>query len=174
MKNTMYRVKMLDRINLGNSQKCYFIVYDENKIAFCFKKGCFIGSQNQCLRLKKRCLFFFVQKSWKGDVFRAWVWAWYNITVTAHWPVGIASPVGGHTSARLKCGCECSVNLTPLDHPGVRQSAWQLGSSQPDHITARQRKQGNQPDNSEAVSLTTSQGIHWCQAPCSDGCSAVQ
>ena len=95
-------------------------------------------------------------------------------TVTAHWPVGIASPVGGHTSARLKCGCECSVNLTPLDHPGVRQSAWQLGSSQPDHITARQRKQGNQPDNSEAVSLTTSQGIHWCQAPCSDGCSAVQ
>ena len=35
------------------SQKGHFILYDENKIAFYFKKGCFIVPQNQRFRLKK-------------------------------------------------------------------------------------------------------------------------
>ena len=37
------------------SQKGYFILYNEDKITFCFKKGCFIGPQNQRFRLKKGC-----------------------------------------------------------------------------------------------------------------------
>ena len=37
------------------SQKGYFIWNNENRIAFCFKKGRFIGPQNQRFRLKKGC-----------------------------------------------------------------------------------------------------------------------
>ena len=37
------------------SQILYFIFYIENRIAFCFKKGCFIGPQNQRFRLKRGC-----------------------------------------------------------------------------------------------------------------------
>ena len=58
------------------SQKGYFILYNENKIVFCFKEGYFIGPQNQRLRLKKGC--FFAQDPRKGGIFQAWVRAWYT------------------------------------------------------------------------------------------------
>ena len=48
------------------SQKGYFIIYNE-KNAFCSKRGCFIGPQNQRFRLKKG--WFFVQNPRKGGVF---------------------------------------------------------------------------------------------------------
>ena len=46
-------VMLIQSISL--SQNGYFIFYIENKIAFCFKKGCFIGPQNQRFRLKRGC-----------------------------------------------------------------------------------------------------------------------
>ena len=55
MKNTMYTEKkcLIQLISL--SQKGYFILYNENKIAFCFKKGRFIGPKNQSFLLKREC-----------------------------------------------------------------------------------------------------------------------
>ena len=50
----MYTEKMFDKL-ISLSQKEYFILYNENKIVFCFKKGRFIGPKNQRFRLKKGC-----------------------------------------------------------------------------------------------------------------------
>ena len=66
---------MFDTINLAFT-KGYFILYNENKITFCFKKGCFIGPQNQRFRLKKGC--FLAQNPRKGGIFQAWVRVWYT------------------------------------------------------------------------------------------------
>ena len=52
MKNTMYTGKCLIQF-ISLSQKGCFVLYNENKIVFYFKKGCFIGPQNQPFRLKK-------------------------------------------------------------------------------------------------------------------------
>ena len=58
------------------SQEGYFILYNENKIAFCFKKECFIGPQHRRFRLKKGC--FSRPESAKRGIFQAWVRAWYT------------------------------------------------------------------------------------------------
>ena len=57
---------MFDTINIAFTKR-YFILYNENKIAFCFKKGCFIGPKNQRFRLKKGC--FSRLESAKGGYF---------------------------------------------------------------------------------------------------------
>ena len=54
LKNTKYTEKMFVRL-ISLSQKGYFILYNEDKIAFCFKKGCFIALQKQRFRLKNGC-----------------------------------------------------------------------------------------------------------------------
>ena len=81
MKNTMYTVNIFIQL-ISLSQKGYFIVYNENKIALCLKKGCFIRPQNRRFPLKR--FFFFVQNPRKGGVFQAYVRAWY----TFWWGVG--------------------------------------------------------------------------------------
>ena len=50
------------------SQKEYFILFNGNIIAFCFKKGCLIGPQNHRFRLKERC--FSRPESAKRGVFQ--------------------------------------------------------------------------------------------------------
>ena len=46
------------------------------KSCFCFKKGRFIGPQNQRFQLKKGV--FLAQNPRKGGTFQAWVRAWYT------------------------------------------------------------------------------------------------
>ena len=55
MKNTVYAEKKYLIQLISFSQKRYFILYNENKIVLCFKKGCFIGPQKRRFRLKKGC-----------------------------------------------------------------------------------------------------------------------
>ena len=64
-KNTTYIEKCLD-YNSHFHKKGYFSLNYEN-IAFCLKKGCFIGPQNQRFQLKKGC--FFCVKFTKRGVF---------------------------------------------------------------------------------------------------------
>ena len=71
----MYTEKMLKTQLISLSQKGYFILYNGNITAFCFKKGCFIGPQNHRFRLKERC--FSRPESTKRGVFQVWVRAWY-------------------------------------------------------------------------------------------------
>ena len=61
-KHAVHR-KIFDTINPAFT-KGYFILYNDNKIAFCYKKERFIGPQNQRFRLKKGC--FSLPKSAKG------------------------------------------------------------------------------------------------------------
>ena len=68
MKNTTYIEKFIefDAVTyIFTITKGYFSLYHE-KIAFCFKKGCFIEPQNQWFRLKKGC--FSAQIPRKGGV----------------------------------------------------------------------------------------------------------
>ena len=52
-----------------NAQKClYFVAYITKKIAFCLKKLCFIGPQNQWFQLKKGCFLSKIRE--KGVFFK--------------------------------------------------------------------------------------------------------
>ena len=64
--------KMFDTVNLPLTKRVlYLIWYNENKIAFCYKKGCFIEPQNQRFRLIKNV--FFSHRIREKGVFQAWV-----------------------------------------------------------------------------------------------------
>ena len=69
-RNAKYDVQSKDALCfiqlISLSQIGYFILYDENEIAFCFKKGCFIGPQNQRFRLKKGRVFFRPESAKRG------------------------------------------------------------------------------------------------------------
>ena len=67
---------MFGTINLA-STKGVFILQNENKIAFCFKKGRFIGPQISDFSWKRGV--FLAQNPQKGRIFQAWVRAWYTL-----------------------------------------------------------------------------------------------
>ena len=85
MKNTMYTEKCLIQL-ISLSQKGCFILYNENKIAFCFKKGRFIGPKNLAFSVEKGVFFsprirekgvFFKLGYERGIRFgREWGWGW--------------------------------------------------------------------------------------------------
>ena len=53
---------------LSLSQKGYFILYNENKNAFCFEKGAFYWASKSAIAVEKGV--FFVQNPRKGVLFR--------------------------------------------------------------------------------------------------------
>ena len=63
---------MFDTINLSFT-KGYFILYDENKIAFCFKRGVLLDLKISEFGWKMGCFSRPRPESAKGGIFQAWV-----------------------------------------------------------------------------------------------------
>ena len=75
MKNTMYAEEMFDAINLAFTKRV-LILYNNDKIAICFEKVCFIGLKISDFGWKRGV--FLAQNPRKGGIFQAWVRAWYT------------------------------------------------------------------------------------------------
>ena len=81
------------------------VAYITKKIRVLFKKGCFIGPQNQRFRFKKGWVFF-AQNSRKGGVFQTWARAWYTL-----WSGGGGGGVGVRGEGLWTVPCMSSVGL---------------------------------------------------------------